>query len=402
MRPQDILRFAWGSLRGYPSRTALMAIAMAIGVGAVIVLTGLGEGARRYVMSQFTSLGTNLVIVFPGRSDTAGVAGRMFLGQTPRDLTLDDALALTRSRGVVSVAPLAVGSALISLGGRSREVPVIGSTTQWLHIRRLQMAQGSFLPPGDARAATPVCVVGATVRAELFGNAAAVGQQVRIGDRRVRVIGVLASQGQQLGFNTDEIVIVPVAFAQSLFNTNTLLRILVEARSRDALDLVKAEVADTIQARHEGELDVTVVTQDAVLATFDRVLRALTLAVGGIAAISLGVAGILIMNVMLIAVSQRTREIGLLKAVGAAPSQIRMLFFAEAVVLSSIGAAVGLAIGLAGNALIVQFYPLLPAAPPGWAIAAALITAMMTGVLFSILPARRAARLDPVIALSRR
>jgi putative ABC transport system permease protein len=402
MRPQDIVRYAWGSLRGYPGRTFLMAIAMAIGVGAVIVLTGLGEGARLYVMNQFTSLGTNLVIVFPGRSDTAGVAGRMFLGQTPRDLTLDDALALTRSRGVNSVAPLAVGSALVSFAGRSREVPVIGSTSQWLHIRRMQIAQGSFLPPGDPNAATPVCVIGATVRAELFGNEAAIGQQVRIGDRRVRVVGVLASQGQHLGFNTDEIVIVPVAFAQSLFNTNSLLRILVEAHSRDALDLVKTEVASVIQARHEGELDVTVVTQDAVLATFDRVLRALTLAVGGIAAISLGVAGILIMNVMLIAVSQRTREIGLLKAVGAAPNQIRVLFFAEAVLLSCIGAAVGLALGLAGNALIVQIYPLLPAMPPAWAVAAALITAMLTGVVFSILPARRAARLDPVIALSRR
>jgi putative ABC transport system permease protein len=247
-----------------------------------------------------------------------------------------------------------------------------------------------------------VVVIGATVRAELFGTAPAVGQQVRIGDRRVRVIGVLASQGQHLGFNTDEIAIVPVAFAQSLFNTNTLLRILVEARSRDALELVKSEVVNTIQARHEGELDVTVVTQDAVLATFDRILRALTLAVGGIAAISLGVAGILIMNVMLIAVSQRTREIGLLKAVGAAPGQIRALFFAEAVVLSFIGAAAGLALGVAGNALIVRLYPILPAVPPLWAVAAALIIAVATGVLFSILPARRAARLDPVMALSRR
>ena len=402
MRPTDILRFAWGSLRGYPSRTVLMAIAMAIGVGAVIVLTALGEGARRYVLGQFTSLGTNLVIVFPGRSETSGVAGRMFLGQTPRDLTLDDALALTRSRGVNSVAPLVVGSALISFGGRSREVPVIGSTAQWLHIRHMQVAQGSFLPPGDPNAATPVCVIGATVRVELFGATPAVGQQVRIGDRRFRVVGVLASQGQHLGFNTDELVIVPVAAAQSLFNTNTLLRILVEARSRDALELVKQEVTAALQARHEGELDVTVVTQDAVLATFDRVLRALTLAVGGIAAISLGVAGILIMNVMLISVSQRTREIGLLKAVGAAPSQIRILFFAEAVVLSCIGATLGLAVGLAGNALIVRFYPLLPAVAPAWAIAAALITAMVTGVLFSILPARRAAQLDPVVALSRR
>ena len=402
MRLQDILRYAWGSLRAYPSRTILMALAMAIGVGAVIVLTGLGEGARLYVVNQFSSLGTNLVIVFPGRSDTAGVAGRLFLGQTPRDLTLADALALIRNPSVHSVAPLAVGSALVSFAGRSREVPVIGSTTEWLHIRHMQMAQGSFLPAGDANSATPVCVLGTTVRAELFGNAEAVGQQVRIGDRRVRVIGILARQGQHLGFNTDEIVIVPVAFAQSLFNTNTLLRILVEGRSRETLEQVKDEVAATIQARHEGELDVTVVTQDAVLATFDRVLRALTLAVGGIAAISLGVAGILIMNVMLIAVSQRTREIGLLKAVGAASGQVRILFFAEAVLLSSVGAAAGLLLGIAGNALIVRLYPVLPAVPPVWAVAAALLTALLTGVLFSILPARRAAALDPVIALSRR
>jgi len=402
MRPLDVFRFAWSSLRGYPARTVLMTVAMAIGVGAVVVLTGLGEGARRYVVDQFASLGTNLVIVLPGRSETAGIGGGMFLSQTPRDLTLEDALALTRSHAVLRVAPLAVGSALISYGGRSREVPLIGSTAEWIEIRHMEMGEGTFLPAGDPRAATQVCVIGSVVRDELFGNTPAIGQLVRIGDRRYRVIGVLASRGQSLGFNTDEMVIVPVAAAQSLFNTNTLLRILVEARSREALDYVKKAVADTIQARHEGELDVTVVTQDAVLATFDRVLRALTLAVGGIAAISLAVAGILIMNVMLIAVSQRTREIGLLKAVGAAPAQIRLLFFAEAIVLSTIGAGAGLALGTAGNALIVKLYPQLPAAPPAWAVAAALATAVFTGVAFSILPARRAARLDPVAALSGR
>ena len=402
MRALDILRFAWTSLRGYPARTVLMTIAMAIGVGAVIVLTALGEGARRYVVDQFASLGTNLVIVIPGRSETAGIGGGMFLGQTPRDLTLEDALALRRSHAVRSVAPLAVGSAFISYGGRSREVPLIGSTAEWLHIRHMEMGEGTFLPAGDPRAATQVCVIGTVVRDELFGNTPAVGQLVRIGDRRYRVIGILASRGQSLGFNTNEMVIVPVAAAQSLFNTTTLLRILVEARSREALEYVKQDVAATIQARHEGELDVTVVTQDAVLATFDRVLRALTLAVGGIAAISLAVAGILIMNVMLIAVSQRTREIGLLKAVGAAPGQIRLLFFAEAVVLSSIGAAAGLGLGLAGSTMIVKLYPQLPAVPPTWAMAAAIATAVLTGVAFSILPARRAARLDPVAALSGR
>ncbi|HTO43009.1 MAG TPA: ABC transporter permease, partial [Burkholderiales bacterium] len=366
------------------------------------IFTALGEGARRYVVDQFSALGTNLVIVFPGRSETAGTGPGMFLGQTPRDLTLDDALALTRSHAVRRVAPLAVGSALVSFGGRSREAPVIGTTAEWEAIRNMQMAQGAFLPPGDPHAPSPVCVIGATVRDELFGAAPALGQFVRIGDRRFRVIGVLATQGQHMGFNTDEMVVVPVASAQALYNINTLLRVLIEARSRDELDAAKRDIIRIIRDRHQGELDVTVVTQDAVLATFDRVLTALTLAVGGIAAVSLGVAGILIMNVMLIAVSQRTREIGLLKAVGAAPRQIRLLFFGEAVLLSSIGAALGVVLGFAGNLVIVRLYPVLPAATPAWAAVAAVVTAVATGIAFSVMPARRAAGLDPVLALSGR
>jgi len=402
MKPLDVLLFAWTSLRGYPSRTWLMTIAMAIGVAAVVVFTALGEGARRYVVDQFSALGTNLVIVFPGRSETSGTSPGMFLGQTPRDLTLDDALALARSRAVLRVAPLAVGSALISFGGRSREAPVIGTTADWQTIRNMQMAQGTFLPAGDPHAPSPVCVIGALVRDELFGAGPALGQFVRIGDRRFRVIGVLATQGQHMGFNTDEMVVVPVASAQALYNINTLLRILAEARSREELDAAKRDMIRIIQDRHQGELDVTVVTQDAVLATFDRVLTALTFAVGGIAAVSLGVAGILIMNVMLIAVSQRTREIGLLKAVGAAPAQIRLLFFGEAVLLSSIGAAAGVVLGLIGNMAIVRLYPVLPAATPAWAVVAAVATAVTTGIVFSIMPARRAARLDAVMALSGR
>jgi putative ABC transport system permease protein len=402
MTLRDVLRLGWGSLRGYPTRTVLMVLAMAIGVAAIIVLTGLGEGARRYVVGEFSALGTNLLMVFPGRSETAGAGPGFFLGQTPRDLTLEDALALTRSPHVRRVAPLAVGSALIAHGGRSREAPVLGSTWEWLAIRNMSVAQGSFLPQMDARDALPVCVIGATVRDELFGTQSALGQQVRIGDRRYRVVGVLASQGQHLGFNTDEMAVVPVASAQQLFNTNSLLRVLVEARSREEIALARSDVEAILAQRHEGERDVTVVTQDAVLATFDRILRALTLAVGGIAAISMAVAGILVMNVMLISVAQRTAEIGLLKALGAAPGQIRMLFFAEALLLSAIGAAIGLALGIAGGYLIVHLYPKLPALPPAWAVASAIGLALVTGIGFGVMPARRAARLDPVAALARR
>ncbi|MGA7749351.1 MAG: ABC transporter permease [Gallionella sp.] len=401
MKLIDIIQFASGSLRGSRTRTLLMVLAMSIGVAAVVVLTGLGEGARRYVVNQFSSLGTNLVIVLPGRTETAGIGPGMLLGQIPRELSLDDALALLRSRAVGRIAPLTVGSSEISIGALNREVVVLGSTADLLEVRHMSLGQGQFLPAGDEHSSEPVCVLGAKIRRELFGQEQAIGAWVRLGDRRFRVIGVMASQGESLGFNTDEIVFVPVVSAHLLFNTSGLFRILVEAKSRDTIEQARRDAEQILARRHSGERDVTVITQDAVLATFDRILRALTLAVGGIAAISLSVAGILIMNVMLIAVSQRVREIGLLKALGAPAAQIRNLFFAEAVLLSGIGSVVGLVLGELGVLVIGKIYPSLPVVAPWWAVLAALGTALCTGILFSVWPARRAAQLDPVMALSR-
>jgi putative ABC transport system permease protein len=400
MKLIDVIQFASASLRGSRARTLLMILAMSIGVAAVVVLTGLGEGARRYVVNQFSSLGTNLVIVLPGRTETAGIGPGMLLGQIPRELTLDDAQALLRSPAIGRIAPLTVGSSEISQGALNREVVVLGSTSDLLEIRHMSLGQGQFLPAGDIHSTDSVCVLGEKIRSELFGHQQAVGAWVRLGDRRFRVIGVMASQGESMGFNTDEIVIVPVASAHLLFNTSGLFRILVEARNRDAIAAALRDAEQILMRRHSGERDVTVITQDAVLATFDRVLTALTLAVGGIAAISLAVAGILIMNVMLIAVSQRIREIGLLKALGAPASQIRNLFFAEAILLSGAGSVAGLVLGEAGVAVIGRIYPSLPVAAPWWAVLAALGTALGTGILFSVWPARRAARLDPVMALA--
>jgi len=402
MRFADVAAFAWRSLSGYRLRTLLMLAAMSIGAGAVVVLTSLGEGARRYVRNKFNSLGSNLIAVLPGRAETAGGVPGAVLGRTPRDLTLDDAIALERIRAVRRVAPLTVGSAEVTWEDRSREVPVLGSTAELLEVRHLTVAQGRFLPAGDPRQPVSVCVIGWKVRQELFGTRSPLGEWVRIGDRRFRVIGVLEQQGQSLGLDIDEIVVLPVASAQAVFNLPSLLRILVEVREREDVKAARREVLRILRDRHEGEEDITVVTQDAVLATFDRILLALTLALGAIASISLAVAGILIMNVMLIAVSQRTTEIGLLKAVGASPQQIRLLFFAEAAVLSAVGALVGAALGELGSFVIRQVYKELPAFAPGWAVAAALGTAVATGILFSLLPARRAARLDPALALARR
>jgi putative ABC transport system permease protein len=402
VRAADLLEFALRVVRGYRARTVLILLAMGIGVAAVVAVSSIGEGARLYVVNQFGSLGTHLVIVLPGRSETAGAMPGVLMGRTPRDLTLDDALALKRSPAVRRIAPLIVGAGDVRVGARVREGPVLGSTTELMAIRGMALAQGRFLPEGDPRDAEPVCVIGATLARELFPGRAVLGEWLRIGDRRFRVLGVLAAQGESLGFNTDEIVIVPVAAAQALFNTEALFRVLVEAKSREAIPAAKADAEEILRERHEGKRDVTVITQDAVLATFDRILRALTLAVGGLAAISLAVAGILIMNVMLISVTQRRGEIGLLKALGATGGQIAAAFIAEAVLLALGGATVGLAAGTLAQVLIGQIYPAVPFTPPWWAVIAAPLTALGTAVAFAVAPARRAARLDPVQALSRR
>ncbi len=399
MRTADVLRFARDAAAGYPLRTSLSVLAMAIGVAAVVVLTALGDGARRYVVNQFSSLGSNLVIVLPGRSATGGFSPANALTTTPRDLTVDDAFALTRLPSVRRVAPLTAGNSEINANGRLREVVVAGTSSTYIDIRSFKMAAGQFLPASDWNRGAPVAVIGSKIQEEIFGGRSAVGELIRLGDRRLRIVGVLKSVGQGLGMNTDEVVFVPVAVAQSLFNTNTLFRVLIEARSRDELEAVKRDVMAALKARHGGEEDITVITQDAVLATFDKLLRALTAAVAGIAAISLAVAGILVMNVMLVAVTQRTAEIGLLKALGARGATVRDAFLAEAAMISLAGALTGYGLGLFGAFVLRQMYPVFPAYPPDWAVIAALATALGTGLLFGIMPARRAAQLDPVQAL---
>jgi putative ABC transport system permease protein len=247
-----------------------------------------------------------------------------------------------------------------------------------------------------------VVVLGDTLARELFGNRPALGQWVRIADRRFRVIGTLASTGLSLGVDLGDLALVPVASAQALFDTPALFRILVQARGRGALEPARERVLEIIRERHEGEDDVTIITQDAMLATFDKILNALTLAVSGIAAISLMVAGVLIMNVMLVAVAQRTGEIGLLKALGAAERQILGLFLTEALLLAGAGTLAGLATAGGGvylfNAQVDAFQLVVPL----WAPVAAAGVALATGLLFGLLPALRAARLDPVAALAGR
>ncbi len=401
MRLLDQLGFALTSLRGARTRTLLMLLAMSIGVSSVVLLTALGEGARRYVIGEFEGLGTHLLILLPGRSETTGGPPPL-LGETPRDLTLQDALALLRSRHIHRIAPLTIGNAPVSYGSLEREVTIIGSTAEFFPVRHIEIGQGRPLPAGDPERGSAVVVLGSKLKKELFGRKRALGQWVRIGDRRFRVIGILGEGGESLGQDLGDMAVIPVATAQSLFNAPSLFRVLIQARGEQDIEHAREAALAIIRERHDGEDDVTVITQDAVLSTFDGILQTLTYAVGGIAAISLSVAGILIMNVMLVAVSQRTAEIGLLKALGAARAQILRLFLVESVLLAAIGALIGLVLAFAGIAALGRLYPQFPLIAPLWAPLAAVGVALGAGLVFGLLPARRAARLDPVQALTGR
>ena len=394
----DRLSLAFGAITANRVRLLLILAATATGVAAVILLTSLGNGARQFVINQFSSLGTNLVIILPGRAETTGGPPPM-MGVTERDLTLDDALALRRTSGVDELAPVVVGSGPVSWGSKSRDTPIVGTTADLQQIRTLEVSQGKFIATPDPRRAIATAVLGHTLKQELFGNQSAVGEWIRIEDRRFRVVGVLAEQGNSFDLDWNEIVVVPVATAQQLFDTQAIFRILISQRIGIDVEAFKDRLHKAIAQRHDGDDDITVLTQDSLLKTFNRIFSALTLALGGIAAISLIVAGVLIMNVMLVSVSQRTAEVGLLKALGAPSNQILKLFLTEAFLLSISGAIVGLGFGLGGSWIIRELYPAVPAYAPVWAIFGGVIIALVSGILFGWLPARRAAQLDPVLAL---
>lgn len=400
MSLRELLRFALRALIGHRLRSALSLLGVSIGVAAVVVLTALGDGARRYVTGQFASIGSNVLIVFPGKNETTG--GMPGFGGVPHDLTLEDVRALERALPeIVRLVPIAMGTETVAFGERRRQVAVAGTTHGMAELRGLHVERGHYLPPGELFRGEPVAVLGRTVARELFPGQDAVGQVIRIGDWRMRVIGVTGPRGVQLGLDLDDIVAVPVATAMKMLNRNSLFRVLIQVRSHEAIAATKPKVLKLLAERH-GEEDVTCLTQDAVVSGLGAILNALTLALAAIAAISLSVAGIGIMNVMLVSVSERTREVGLLKALGAGRRQILALFLAEAMLLSTAGGMVGLSIGYGAVGILIGLYPDLPARPPLWAVVSALSLAIAVGAAFGVLPARRATRLDPVAALAGR
>lgn len=399
MRAADLLNFSAQALLRQRLRGAMILFAMGLGVAAVLILTALGVGARGYVLNEFSSIGKNILLIFPGRNETTGGMPPV-MGAAARDITLEEAhLLKSRIAAIDEVAPMIVGSSRVAFAERGRDVPIFGTTPLFLAVRHFTLAQGRNLTAGDFRRSNNEAIIGEKLKSELFEAKPAIGEFVRIGDSRFRVVGILQGRGDTMGIDMSDAAIIPVAASQRLFNVSGLFRVIIEVNENASIPAVKKQIEAAMREFHQGELDITVVSPDAMLATFDKILTAMTLAVGAIGAISLFVAGVLIMNVMLISVSQRTREIGLLKALGASAQDILRIFLAEAMLLTGAGAILGVIFGL----LVVKIARVLidnvPFDAPLWSIVTAATTALLTGLAFAWMPARRASLLQPVDAL---
>ena len=394
---REYVALCLSALREHRLRSALSMLGIAIGVGAVILLTSIGEGTRRFIVSEFTQFGTNILAVNPGKTETIGIPG--VLGGTTRKLTIDDSQALYRVPGVESVVPLVMGQARVEGAGRSRSVDIFGVTAEMPALWKLGVRQGSFLPEGDPRRGTSVAVLGSKLKRELFGAESALGGFVRAAGWRLRVIGVMESKGQLLGYDIDDVLYVPVSTAMRMFNQDELIEIDVSFSHEGMTDSVVEGVTRILTERHGGHEDFTVTTQAAMLDVFGNIMDVITMAVGGIAGISLVVGAIGILTMMWISVGERTHEIGLLRAIGATAGQVRGMFLVESITLAGIGGGVGLGVGLGIAWLLRLFVPGLPVHTPMAFAVVAIAVSGLTGLVSGVAPAHRAAELDPIEAL---
>lgn len=396
MRPADFILLTTGTLRAHRLRTFLAVLGIGVGVAAVILLTSIGQGVREFVMSQFTRFGSNVIVVFPGRVQTAGTTIGIF--GTVRPLTIDDAIAARRAPHVILTHPTTDGSGEIRYGGRRRRVIVYGFGPEWAKIWNFRMAAGSYLPYDDPNAPRPFAVLGATAKHELFGNENPIGRKIEISGSRFIVIGVVEPQDRVLGVDINDSVSIPTARALELFNREGLTGFHVTHDPNVPQEEVVAGIKRIMIARH-GREDVSFVTQDEMVRVLGSILSVLTFAVGALGSISLLVGGVGILTIMTIAVTERTSEIGLLRAIGGGRRQVLQLFLGEAAMLAAVGGAAGLLSGVAVAWILTLFVPSLPVSTPWWFAFLAEGMAISVGLAAGVLPAIRAARMQPVDAL---
>lgn len=396
MKLRDFTRLSFSAIVTNRMRSGLTVLGIAVGIGAVVLLTSIGEGVHRYILSEFTQFGTTIIGINPGKATTFG-SPIGFLG-SPRPLSIDDAEALRRVPYSKAVVAATQGNAEVKVGNRTRRTTVFGMGPDMPIAFSMNVQLGQFLPRDDPRSPRAFAVLGSKLRTELFGSANPLGQHIRIGGNRYRIVGVMESKGQILGMDFDDTVYIPPARALELFNREGLMEIdLIYQEGRDVNEVVAA-IKRILIGRH-GHEDFTITTQEQMMEVMGNILNVLTFAVGALGGISLVVGGIGILTIMTIAINERRSEIGLLRAIGAERNQVLSIFLAEAIVLAGIGGLTGLALGISGANLLSFAVPGLPVHTPWLYVVLAEVLAIGIGLVAGVAPARHAAMLDPVDAL---
>lgn len=390
------MRLVGQSIVAHRLRSVLTALGIGIGVTAVVLLTSIGQGLNTYMVEQFTQFGTTTVQIQPGKSSTFGISPGVL--NSVRPLSLADAEALARAPHVLHSVPVVVGSGSVEAQGRERSVSVYAVGPDFDKAFKFDVVVGSFLPPDELERARNVVVLGAKVYSELYGSANALGDRIRVGGQRYRVIGIMEPKGDMVGIDLDDTVYIPAARGLELFNRQGLLEIDVLYAEDAPVNEVVQSITRILTARHGGE-DFTVTTQQQMLDVLGSIVEVLTLGVAALGGISLLVGGVGIFTIMTIAVRERTQEIGLLRAIGARRSRIAQLFVGEAILLSVIGGAGGLTLGLAIVIVTQWTLPAMPATISPLYVTLSIVIAAIIGLVAGVLPARSAARLEPLDAL---
>ncbi len=393
---KDFMHFTLHTILAHKLRSSLTAAGIAVGVTAVVLLTSIGQGVHQFVLSEFTQFGSHIVAINPGKTTTHGAAIGVFGNTQP--LTIDDAIALEKLSNAKAVVSFVQGNVDVESKDRTRRTTIYGTTHAFPEAFRFELQSGRFLPEGDPRRGGSHAVLGSKLKTELFGNQNALGQRIRIGGQAFRIIGVMAPKGQVLGFDLDDTVYIPVATCMDLLNQDSLMEIDILYTAQTDVDHFVEQITHRLSKRH-GREDFTVTTQEQMLEVLGDILDILTMAVAALGAISLFVGGIGILTIMTISVTERTSEIGLLRALGAKRQHILWLFLGEATVLAALGGLIGLSIGLTLVTTLKLILPDLPVETAWDYNLLAEIVCVITGLIAGILPAKHAAELNPVDAM---
>jgi putative ABC transport system permease protein len=393
------LRFALEGLFRNLFRTLLTMIGLVIGVFAVVSLVSLGNGAKLYVVNEFQGLGTNLIMVQPGKAEKKGMMGPP-VGSSERKMTLADVEAIERkARTLDSVSGITIGSTSIEYEENLASATIFGVNEQFDRILNFTLKQGSFFTRDEDSYGRRFVVLGTELSKSLFGSSYPIGRVLRINESNFKVIGVLTPMGNKLGLDMDQIAMIPTKSSLKLFNEDKLFGIRARASTKSSVQDAVNEITTIFRERRNGKDDVTILTQQAMISSLDSILGVLSYVIAGIAAISMLVGGIGIMNMMLVNVTERIQEIGIRRAVGARKIDILQQFLCESLLLSVVGGTIGILLSYALSSLVSLIYPIVDLNPPPWIVLCSMLLSLLVGLLFGVIPAIKASNIDTLEAL---